>query len=397
MFSNRWVILIASTLINICIGLSYIWSVFSGPIMELFGWTAAATAMIYTVCNSVGPIPMIIGGKLLNKYGPRKVVLIFCIVYSGGYCLSGFANSIVWLCLTYGVCVGVGMAIIYICTISNTIRFFPDKKGLVSGILTAGTGVSTVIAAPIVQSLIDSTGVLGTFKVIGIVCFVVIFICAFFLKKAPDSNDNVNTGITGFKGKKNYSSFEMLKTPLFYLLLAIFMFGAIGGLMVISQASNMAQEMVRVTAQTAALGVSLVALGNTLGRLLWGTVSDKIGRYNTLPIIFGLMAIFLLVLSKAGNWMIFVITLTAVGLCFGGLLSIFPAMTSDIFGEKHSGSNYGLMFCGYALGSFFGPRIAVSFKSFGDTPYAVGLMISTIICVIGMLLCLWLRRTIKST
>ena len=142
MKNNRWVILTASTIINFCITIIYAWSVFSGPLMELFGWSAAATALVYTIANAVGPIPMSAGGKSLNRFGPRKTVICCAFLFGLGLFLSGCAKSVSWLYITYGVCCGVGMAVIYICTISNTIRFFPDKKGLASGILTAGAGMS---------------------------------------------------------------------------------------------------------------------------------------------------------------------------------------------------------------------------------------------------------------
>lgn len=406
MKNNRWVILIASTIINFCITIIYAWSVFSGPLMELFGWSATATALTYTIANAVSPVPMIAGGKILNIFGPRKTVLCCAFLFGGGLFLSGFAKSVGWLYVTYGICCGVGMAVIYICTISNTIRFFPDKKGLASGILTAGAGMSSIVAAPVAQMLIDAKDVLFTFKVFGLVYFAIIVMCALFLEKAPDvcggcvghsGDDNESCGNIGENGTGEYTTFEMLKSPVFYLLICIYAIGACGGLMVISQTSNMAQEMIHVSAQTAAVGVSLVALGNTVGRLFWGTVSDKVGRYNVLPVIFILMAVFLFIFSGSseGQWVRFVLSLVMIGISFGGLLSIFPAVTTEIWGAANSGSNYGLMFCGYALGSFIGPRIAVTCRDMTSVPYSVGLIAATCLCVIGAVLCLILRHGIK--
>ncbi|MGN0703397.1 MAG: MFS transporter [Lentihominibacter sp.] len=155
--------------------------------------------------------------------------------------------------------------------------------------------------------------------------------------------------------------------------------------------------MVHVPAQTAAIAVSLVALGNTLGRIFWGTVSDKIGRYNVLPVIFILMAVFLFIFSGSseGDWTRFVLSLILIGIAFGGLLSIFPAVTTEIWGAANSGSNYGLMFCGYALGSFIGPRIAVTFKDAAETPYAAGLTAATCMCIVGIMLCILLRYSVR--
>ena len=189
----------------------------------------------------------------------------------------------------------------------------------------------------------------------------------------------------------------MLQTPRFYLLVIIFAMGAVGGVMVISQASGMAQEMVLASAQTAALGVSIIAIGNTAGRLAWGTISDKFGRYNVLPVMFCLMAMLLFALSRVtdGNIAVFFALIIAIGFCFGGFLSIFPAITAENFGNRNSGSNYGIMFSGYALASMAGPRIAVTFKNAGAEPYSAGLVIATAICVAGVILCIVLKRIMK--
>ncbi len=393
--NNRWVILIASTVINFSMSTSYIWSIYADPLMEMFGWTAAATAMTYTICNSVGPVPMIIGGKILNRFGPRKVVFCAAIVFGGGMVLAGFSRSLGWMYMTYGVCVGVGMAIIYICTISNTLKFFNDKRGFASGMLTAGSGISSVVAAPVAQALIDSYDVLTAIRTIGGVSLAIILICACFLKPAPEGSDNMNAEKGNILEEKN--SIQMLQTPRFYLLVLTFAIGAVGGVMVISQASGMAQEMVLASAKTAALGVSIISIGNTVGRLVWGTISDKFGRYNVLPLMFILMALLLYSLSRvrAGHITVFFGLLIAIGFCFGGFLSIFPAITTENFGNRNSGSNYGIMFSGYALASMAGPRIAVVFKDYGPEPYSAGLIIATMICITGVVLCCVLRCVMK--
>lgn len=392
---NRWVILAASTMINFAMSTSYIWSIYADPLMEMFGWSAAATALTYTICNSVGPAPMIIGGKILNRFGVRKVVFCAALLFGGGMFLSGFSSSLGWMYMTYGVCVGIGMAVIYICTMSNTLKFFNDKRGFASGVLTAGSGISSVVAAPVAQALIDSYDVLVTLRIIGGTSLAVILVCSCFLRDAPKGDDVAKTGKTNVIEEKG--SLQMLQTPRFYLLVIIFAMGAVGGVMVISQASGMAQEMVLASAQTAALGVSIIAIGNTAGRLAWGTISDKFGRYNVLPVMFCLMAMLLFALSRVtdGNIAVFFALIIAIGFCFGGFLSIFPAITAENFGNRNSGSNYGIMFSGYALASMAGPRIAVTFKNAGAEPYSAGLVIATAICVAGVILCIVLKRIMK--
>ena len=164
--------------------------------------------------------------------------------------------------------------------------------------------------------------------------------------------------------------------------------------MVFSQTAVMAQEMVGTTAAIAALAVSIVALGNALGRIVWGSVSDKLGRYNTLPILFAIMTVLFIVFNVLcrTNLTAFLIVIILIGLCFGGIPSMFPAFTLDRFGPKYNGSNYGCMFFGYAIGAFVGPVIGAAFKDAGSAPYSIGLLIATLICIVGLVLSIVLKR-----
>ena len=308
---KRWFVLIGSLLINLCIGCGYAWSVFSGPLREHFGWDASQAALVFTIANGVSPIVMITGGKIQDKFGPRWVVLAGGILLGGGLFLSGFVTSLTGIILSYGLGLGLGMGLVYTCTVSNTVKFFPEQRGLIGGLSTGFYGLASVVAAPIANALIGYKDVFFAFKVFGLVYLAIIVICSFFQFKAPVAA--APSGAAAKKAPVDRTWKQMLCDPIFYVLIVALTLGATAGLMLISQGSAMAQEMVKVDVGTAALGVSLIAIANTVGRIVWGLISDRIGRYNTMPIIFVLLcaALFLLTLAGEGAWVLFVVTFSA--------------------------------------------------------------------------------------
>ncbi len=395
---KRWYVLGASLLINLCIGSGYAWSVYAGPLIKTFGWSAAATALTFTIANAVSPICMITGGKIQDKFGPKWVIFAGGIVFGGGIFLSGLTKSLPWLYFSYGILGGFGMGLVYSCTIANTVKFFPDKRGLVAGMATAGYGFGPVLLAPLSQSLIASNGVLFTFKTLGIAYLVIIVVGSQFIMKAPAgykpegweppvSAASANTG-------KEKTWAQMLADPLFYLLFSMLTIGATSGLMIISQASPIAQEVVGVTPEEAAFAVSLVAIANMAGRISWGAVSDKIGRYNAIPIMYIILAaaMFTLTLVSTGGFIMYVLAVMFVGFCFGGFMGVFPALTADCFGAKNNGVNYGFMFGGFALGGYIGPVMAASIKAGNNGDYTNAFLIAAAMCVLGIVITFIVRK-----
>ncbi len=399
---KRWFILGASLLINLCIGSGYAWSVYAGPLIKTFGWSAAATALTFTISNAISPVCMITGGKIQDKFGPKWVIFAGGILFGGGIIVSGFTKSLTWLYISYGIFTGLGMGLVYSCTIANTVKFFPDKRGLVAGLATAGYGFGPVLLAPISQSLIAAYGVLYTFKVLGIAYLVVILAGSQFIMKAPAGYKpegweppalTATSAVTG----KDKTWNQMLADPLFYLLLIMLTIGATSGLMIISQASPIAQEVVGVSAQQAAFAVSLVAIANMAGRITWGAVSDKIGRYNALPIMYLVLAaaMFSLTIVSAGSFALFLVTAMLVGFCFGGFMGVFPALTADCFGAKNNGVNYGIMFSGFALGGYIGPVMAATIKAGNGGDYTNAFLIAAAMSICGIAVTFIVRKMSK--
>ncbi|MBQ6700655.1 MAG: MFS transporter, partial [Oscillospiraceae bacterium] len=321
---KRWIILAASCLINLCIGSLYAWSVFATPmaayLSSVTGSEVAGLAIIFTIANAVGPITMISGGFINDKIGPKWVIFIGGILFGLGMIASGFAKSVGMLLLTYGLGVGLGVGMVYGCTVSNSVKFFPDKRGLVGGIATASYGISSVIIPIVANALIDNFDVTMAFKILGAAMLIIICVSAFFIQTCPKDFKpdgwNPPAPKAGAKLPVDKDWKAMLKDPIFYVMILMLCCGAFSGLMVTSQASPVAQNMIGMTAAEAAVAVSVLAMFNTLGRILAGFISDKIGSVNTILGVFlvSVLGLGLLFISGEGSVATFYIGICIVGL-----------------------------------------------------------------------------------
>ncbi len=408
MNKKRWIILGACCLINLCLGSIYAWSVFAASLSDyltnLTGSqvTTADLAIVYTIANSVGPITMISGGWFNDKFGPKKVLLVGTIMYSTGMILSGFMTSIPMLILTFGIYGGLGLGMAYGCTISTAVKFFPDKRGLIGGITTAVYGLSSVIISPIVTLVVEKSDATFAFKGIGVVFLVVMVLCSLmvegcpadFVPKGYTPEANVAAGVTS--NDKNWK--QMLQTPVFYVMIVLLTCGAFSGMMIISQAAGVARDMVHMTPMAASTAVSILALFNASGRIVAGSLSDKIGRINTLMVAVALSILGVAVLynTSAGANVQFCVGVSIVGICFGAFMGVFPGFTADQFGAKNNSVNYGIMFIGFAAAGFFGPTVMKS-VFVADGAYYRAFLIAGCLGVAGLVLCLLYKVLNKKT
>ena len=397
---KRWIILTASCLINLCIGSLYAWSVFAGPMAEHLSstagtvLTAADLAIVFTLANSVGPITLISGGSINDRLGPKWVIFAGGIVFGLGMIISGMASGMTTLLIGYGLGCGLGMGLVYGCTISNSVKFFPDKRGLIGGIATASYGISSVLMPPVANAMIGRMGVQWTFRTLGTVFLIIICGGAFLIEKCPDGflptgyvPEKTGSGTAGKAACPDKNWKEMLRDPIFYVMIIMLTCGAVFGLMMISQASPIAQNMIGMSVASATAAVSILALFNAAGRVAAGYVSDRIGRINTLTIMLILAVAGLLLLTTAGEGDVakFYIGVSVVGLCFGAFMGVFPGFTADQFGQKNNSVNYGIMFIGFALAGYAGPTIMS--KVLGRTgSYVPAFWIAMALAVVGLLM-----------
>ncbi|HHU53719.1 MAG TPA: OFA family MFS transporter [Clostridiaceae bacterium] len=392
MKKNRWLLLAASIVANLCIGSAYAWSVFSLPLQQEFGWTATQVNIAYSICLGMIPLAMILAGKLQDKHGPKWVVFAGGVLFGIGTFLVSFTSSITWLYLTYGLLGGTGIGFVYGSTIPNTTKWFPDKRGLAGGLIAGGFGIGAVIFGPLSAGLIEKIGILSTFRYEGIAYIIIVGIVSQYITSPPKGYKPEGweppapaPGVAG-KVTEDLTPGQMFGTPIFWVLFAMYTLACFAGLMIIGNASPIGQEQVGLTAAAAAGAVGFLSLGNTLGRVFWGWVSDMIGRFATLLIMYSISAVALFGLIKASTYWPFVISVMAVAACFGGFFGIFPALTADNFGLKNLGVNYGVLFVSYGLAGVIAPTLAAYLKEASGGEYALPLTIALIVNIVGILL-----------
>ena len=391
---KRWLILIASCLINLCIGSMYAWSSLSAPMAQELGQNLSS---VFATANAVSFIAMIIGGLLNDKFGPRWIMVAGGIMFGLGMFFSGFATDVSHLLLSYGLSVGWGMSLVYGCTISNTIKFFPDKRGMVGGMTTASYGISSVIFAPLADFISSFVGARMTFMILGGIFLVVI--CAGSLLMARCPAGFVPTGFvppvqSAAKKVEDKTPLQMLRMPIFYVMLVMLTCGGTFGLMVISGAKGLALDMTGVSATTATLFVSVLCLFNTAGRLVAGTLSDKLGRINTLTValVIALAGLGILyVCGINGSVALFAIGVMLIGICFGTFMGVFPGFCTDQFGTRYNTVNYGIMWIGFSAAGLAGPSIlSGAFDATGS--YQTAFVTAFVMALVGLGLCIVYRK-----
>ncbi len=381
MKSHRWTILIASMIINMCIGSAYAWSVFQNPLISMFGWSTSDTSLAFTLSLSLVPVAMIGAGRIQDRFGPQMVTMAGGIVFGLGLVLTSQITSLTGLYLSYGLLGGFGIGMIYTCMVGNTIKWFPDKKGLAGGLIAMGFGLGAIVFAPVGVMLIREFDVLVTFAIFGVVFSLIIIVASFFIKAPKNVNVSQSTVVD-----QSMTSHQMMKTPRFYLLWILYTIGCIGGLMIIGHASPIVQHKVGLSSQEAAFIVSFLGLSNSLGRVFWGSVSDRFGRMVTLTTTYLVAAVCLLALSMFTSLPIVVVAIGGIALCFGGYLGIMPSICAENFGSKHIGINYGLLFTAYGFAAFVGPRLASWIRDVNAGSYDVAFGVVMMMNVVGLLL-----------
>lgn len=366
---KRWIILIAACVINLCVGSLYAWNAFSGPMAEYLSTLNGVTltpgdlAVVFSIGNSVGPITMISGGKINDKFGPKVIIIVGGIMFGGGMILSGFATSVNQLIFTYGLLSGLGLGMVYGTTISTLVKFFPDRRGLIGGIATASFGFSSAIIPYIATAIIDVAGPTAAFKYIGLAFIILIVVSAMFMEKCPDEfipdgfTPKTTTSENGKVVNKDWK--QMLGDPIFYVMIIMLTCGAFAALMFIPMVATLATNMVEAPAATATMCVSILAVFNVGGRISAGFLSDKLGRINTLAIacVISIIGLIALVIAGPGNIGLFILGISIIGLCFGSFMGVFPGFTADQFGPKNNSVNFGIMFIGFSVAGYFGPTI----------------------------------------
>ncbi len=406
---NRWLVVVGAILIQLCLGAIYAWSVFT-PVLEEaeaaggYGFTASQTQWVFSVGLATFAIVMVWAGRQQAKVGPRPLALAGGVVLGAGYILGGFfGGSFATQILFIGIVGGAGIGLAYVVPIAVGVKWFPDKKGMITGLAVAGFGFGATIWVKLggswfggLLNILDGwmglPGVQAVFVVYGIAFFVLVVLGSIVMVNPPDGYKPVGwvppeATDAGATGTLNLETGQMLKTPQFYGLFFIFACSAMAGLMVIGciklfgidalQASGAADSRTAASA-IAGTAMALYAILNGLGRIIWGTVSDTIGRKASIFIMCTLQGIIMLAFYYLGGTAIgLIVGACIIGFNFGGNFALFPAATADFFGNKTVGKNYGWVFLSYGVAGIVGPRIAGYFKDAADAAMEEGAAVTS--------------------
>ncbi len=386
--SKRWGIALAGVFMQVALGAVYAWSVFRTPLVKAFHWSISQVTLTFTICVFVLGFAAFVGGLWLNKSGPRPVALTAGVLYGLGVFLACFsANKLWWLYFSYGIIGGTGLGFGYIVPVAVLLKWFPDKRGLITGIAVGGFGAGALVTAPIAQRLIVSVGVLPTFAYLGVAYLIVVVGAGWFMQNPPagyvPAGWSPNATQKAQRSATDYTLGKALGTWQWWALWLALFLNTTAGISVISQESPMFQEIAKVTALVAAGMVGIASIGNAVGRVFWAWVSDGITRRWTFVLMYVCQAGLFWVMPNIGQATLLTVLTFIILMCYGGGFGTMPAFAADYFGAKNIGPIYGLMLTAWGFASAFGPLLIAYLRQHG-TSFAYGLHVIAVILLVSI-------------
>ncbi|HEX5404402.1 MAG TPA: OFA family MFS transporter [Pseudonocardiaceae bacterium] len=392
----RWGLVVAAVLLQLALGAVYSWSVFSKALQATgsdFALTKSEAALPFSVAIGMIFIGTFIGGRIQDTRGPRTVALAGGVIYAIGVLIAGLATSHgqLWLLVVgYGVIAGFGLGLAYIVPIAMLQKWFPDHRGLITGIAVGGFGFGAVITSPVAQKLVAHYAVVPTrsFLWLGIAYLIMVLIGGAFFKNPPEGYAvpgwTPPAANSAAPGAKDMSLGEALRTPQWYMLTLVLTLNVTAGISLISVAAAAASDIAGYSAAAAATLVGIMGLFNGGGRVFWGWVSTHIGRMTAFLCMLGLQAVSFFVLPHAASAALFAILTALVYLCYGGGFGAMPATAGDFYGLRNAGSIYGLMIVGWSIGGVVGPLLVAALIN--GKSYTTAFTVIGIIAVVALVL-----------
>ncbi len=392
---KRWGIALAGILMQMALGAVYAWSVFRTPLVKQFHWSISQVTLTFTICIFVLGVAAFFGGLWLNKAGPRPVALTAGVLYGLGVFLASFsAYKLWWLYLSYGIIGGAGLGFGYIVPIAVLVKWFPDRRGLITGVAVGGFGAGALVTAPVATRLIQSVGVLHTFAYLGVAYLIVVVATGLFMQNPPAgyAPPGWKPSETQVKQRtiEDYTLGRALGTWQWWALWLALFLNTSAGISVISQESPMFQEIAKVTAIVAAGMVGIASIGNAVGRVFWAWVSDAITRRWTFVVIYLFQAVLFWVMPSLTTASLLTVLTFVILMCYGGGFGTMPAFAADYFGAKNIGPIYGLMLTAWGFASAFGPLLIAHLRQTG-TSFAHGLHVIAVILLVSVVVPLAVR------
>jgi OFA family oxalate/formate antiporter-like MFS transporter len=359
---NRWIRLSAAVVAMMMIAnLQYAWTLFVKPIVGANHWKLSDVQWGFTIFIALETWIMPMSGWLIDLLGPRAFMTVAGVLCGVGWAGMGHASTLPELYLLYALA-GFGAALVYCGSIGIALKWFPDKRGLASGLISAGFGSGAALFIPLIAYLIHTQDYRAAFLYSGIGQGLVIICAAQFLQNpAKTATHTAPQRVHIRSHHENFNSIEMLRTPHFYMLYAMALMMGIGGLMVTAQVAPMATTL-KIGAAAVTLAITLNSLANGASRIFWGWVSDHIGRERAMFIAFFLQSVFLLSTVTLGlrSTAAFITCLVLVYFTWGEVYSLFPSLCADWFGAKNASSNYSFMYSAKGVASILGGGVAAT-------------------------------------
>jgi OFA family oxalate/formate antiporter-like MFS transporter len=392
---NRWGIALAGVFLQVALGAVYAWSVFRIPLAKQFGWTISEVTLTFTISIFVLGLASFFGGLWLNRVGPRIVAMTGGFLYGAGVFLASFSDhKLSWLYLTYGVIGGIGLGFGYIVPVAVLVKWFPDRRGLITGIAVGGFGAGALITAPVATRLIQRVGVLATFAYLGIAFLIVTVVCGYFMQNPPEGWKPAGWTPTASqvsqRAAHDYTLGEALKKWQWWALWLLLFLNTTAGISVISQEAPMFQELGRISAVVAAGMVGVVSIGNAFGRVFWAWVSDMITRKATFFVMFLIQIVLFWIFPGLNSVAALTVVAFLILMCYGGGFGTMPAFAADYFGSRNVGPIYGLMLTAWGFASAFGPLLIAYMRQMSGS-YRGALHVIAAVMAVSMLLPVMVR------
>jgi OFA family oxalate/formate antiporter-like MFS transporter len=397
---KRWWIAAAAVVMQLCLGTVYAWSVFKKPLMTAHGWGETETQITFMICIFVIGLSAAFGGTLVDKKGPKFVATIGGILFGIGTLLAGLADQMgsIWLLyLGFGLIAGLGNGFGYVTPIATLIRWFPDKRALVTGLAVMGFGLGAFFMGKIAPAMVISMGVANTFYIWGVIFLVLVTAAAQVYKNPPAGW--LPAGFSpkaagGVSAADSFNFAEAKATSQWWMLWAMLFLNISAGLGLISQLSPMAQDLIKkvtpdLSAKDLALAggtiLAIASIFNGMGRLFWAWTSDAIGRKNVFMTMFITQAILYILLPQISDKIIFTVIACYLLACYGGGFATMPAFVADSFGPAYIGKVYGMMLTAWGIAGVVGPLVFAQMKG-------IALYVAAGLLMIGFILALSYKR-----
>jgi MFS family permease len=396
--SHRWLVVAGAILIQLALGALYAWSVFTKLLTDpagIYRFSATQTAWIFSAGLATFALVMVLAGRWQSRTGPRLMSMLGGLLLGLGFVLGGLFGSSFWTQLLFiGVVAGAGIGLAYVVPIAVGVKWFPDRKGMITGLAVAGFGFGATIWVKLAGSwfggLLNTTEVLGlpgvqsVFFIYGIVFAVLVLLGSIVMVDPPAgySPPGQAPAAAARRGGSGFTPGQMLRTPQFYAIWLVFAFSAIAGLMVIYCIQLFGIDALEFRGVPDAIVVTGTAMAwyaifNGLGRILWGMISDRIGRKAAIVAMSTFQGLIMLAMYHGfisfGLTLGLIVGASVIGFNYGGIFALFPAITADYFGDRQVGRNYGWVFTAYGVAGILGPLLAGVFKdsaAAGGSPIA---------------------------